>query len=171
MNDLFFHPKIVHLPMALALIVPLAALAVAVCVWRGWLPRRTWWLVVALQALLVGSSIAGLQSGEREEDRVERVVPEAAIEAHEEAAEGFTIAGGVTLGLMVLAGLLGERRFAGTATALALGGTFVGVALGVRTGHAGGELVYVHGAGAAYATPGAAPPASDRRGRRDGDDD
>lgn len=172
MDALLFHPRIVHLPMALAIIVPLAALAVALCAARGWLPRRTWWLVVGLQALLVGSSLAALQSGERDEARVERFVPEAAIEAHEEAAEGFTLAGGVTLGLMILAGLLGERRLAPAAAAAAIAGTLVGGALGVRTGQAGGELVYVHGAAAAHASPAAAPrPApGERRARHDADD-
>lgn len=173
MDTLLFHPRIVHLPMALAIIVPLAALAVALCVARGWLPRRTWWLVVGLQALLVASSLAALQSGERDEERVERFVPEAAIEAHEEAAEGFTVAGGVTLALMVLAGLLGERRFASAATAVAIAGTLAGLGLGVRVGQAGGELVYVHGAAAAHAPPGGAVPGEaprDRRARHEDDD-
>ena len=44
-----------------------------------------------------------MNTGEREEDRVERVVPEAALEQHEEYAEQFVWATGFTL---VLAGLV-----------------------------------------------------------------
>lgn len=168
MDAFFFHPRIVHLPIALAVVIPLVALAVALCAARGWLPRRTWWLVVGLQVMLVGSAIAALRTGEAEEDRVERFVPHAAIHAHEEAAEGFTAGAGVVLALMIVGGLLGERRSAGVATALAVLGSAGVLALGARTGHAGGELVYVHGAGAAYT--GAAPPANTGGDDRHDDD-
>lgn len=159
MDSLFFHPKLVHLPMALAVLVPLVAGGLALAWWRGWLPRRAWWIAVGLQVLLVGSSIAALRSGERDEEKVERVVPEAAIEAHEEAAEVFTLGAGITLGLMVLAGVLGGRM-AAPAVGLALLGAVVGIGLGVRTGEAGGALVYRHGAAAAHMeAAGAAGPA------------
>lgn len=149
MNDLFFHPKLVHLPMALAVLVPLFAGGLALAWWRGWLPRRAWWVAVALQALLFASAVAATQSGERDEERVERVVGDGPIEAHEEAAERFTAAAGVTAVLMVLGGLLGPR-LAPFAVGLGLLGSLAGLGLGVRTGAAGGELVYVHGAAAAH---------------------
>lgn len=37
MDQRFFHPKIVHLPMALAVLIPLIAGGVAIAWWRGWL--------------------------------------------------------------------------------------------------------------------------------------
>ena len=55
MDSLFFHPRLVHLPIALAVLVPVAAAVVLVPWWRGWLPARAWWLAVALQAALVAS--------------------------------------------------------------------------------------------------------------------
>lgn len=151
MNDLFFHPKLVHLPMALAVLVPLFASGLALAWWRGWLPQRAWWIAVAMQALLVGSSIAALRSGEADEHRVEALVGEAPIEAHEEAAEQFTLVAGVTAVVMLTAGLLGGR-LAPFAVGLSLVGSLAGLALGVRTGQAGGELVYVHGAADAHTT-------------------
>lgn len=169
MNDLFFHPKLVHLPMALAVLVPLFAGALALAWWRGWLPKRAWWIAVALQALLLGSSIAALRSGEVEEHRVEQVVGEAPIEAHEEAAEQFTIAAGITTVVMIAGGVLGPR-LAPFAVGLGLIGSLLGLGLGVRTGRAGGDLVYVHGAAQVHATGSAAAPGGDARDDADRDD-
>jgi uncharacterized membrane protein len=150
MESLLFHPKVVHLPIALALLMPALAGGILLAWWRGWLPARTWVLVVALQGILVGSGFLALQSGEKEEDRVERVVPEAAVERHEEAAEIFVGASTGVLMLMAL-GLV----FARTATGIRLAGvaalgTVAVLATGYSVGKAGGELVYQHGAGSAY---------------------
>lgn len=82
MDTLFFHPKVVHIPIALGVLMPLLAGGVLLAWWRQWLPARSWVLVVALQAIVLGSGIVALQTGESEEDRVERVVPEQAIEEH-----------------------------------------------------------------------------------------
>jgi hypothetical protein len=45
--------------------------------------------LVALQTLLLGAGLFAMSTGEREEERVERVVPEAALSTHEAAAEQF----------------------------------------------------------------------------------
>lgn len=163
MDALFFHPKVVHVPMALGVLMPLIAGGLLLAWWRGWLPRRAWLLAAGLQAILVVSGVLALRSGEAEEERVERVVPEALIEAHEEAAEGFVWASGGVLVVMLLAAGLGARGaglpLAGAATA----GALLVLGLGYRTGQAGGALVYQHGAAAAYGAtagaPGAARPA------------
>jgi uncharacterized membrane protein len=143
MENFLFHPKVVHVPMALGVLMPLVAAGLLVAWWRGWLPRRAFAIAVALQAILFASGLVAMRSGESEEDRVEKAVPEAAIEAHEEAAEVFVWAGGGVLAVMGLALVLGSRAVAAAATA----GTLVVLALGVRTGQAGGSLVYEHGAG------------------------
>lgn len=150
MENLLFHPKVVHLPIALAVLMPALAGGIALAWWRGWFPARTWVLVVAFQGILVGSGFLALQSGEKEEDRVEGVVPEAAIEHHEEAAEIFVGASTGVLMLMAL-GLVFARTAVGVrlAGAAALG-TVAVLATGYSVGKAGGELVYQHGAGAAY---------------------
>ncbi|RLB48359.1 MAG: hypothetical protein DRJ42_23405 [Deltaproteobacteria bacterium] len=151
MDALLFHPKLVHVPMALGVLMPLIATGLVVAWWRKWLPARGWAIAVLLQGLLFGSGVLALQSGEAEEERVEEVISEDAIERHEEAAEAFVWASGAVFGVMLLGlAAAGGRPGLPIAAAAALG-TIVVFGLGYRTGEAGGALVYEHGAGAAYA--------------------
>ena len=152
MDAPFFHPKLVHIPIALGLLMPLIASGLLLAWWRNWLSRRAWAMAVALQAILVGSGIAAMRSGEAEEERVDKVVSERFIEAHEEAAEAFVWGSGGVLGLMLLAGMLGARRPGLPLAAAATLGTVVVLVLGYRTGQAGGSLVYEHGAAQVYPT-------------------
>jgi uncharacterized membrane protein len=154
------HPLIVHIPLALALLLPLLAAATFLAWWRGWIPgRRAWTLVVALQALLTLGTWAALNTGKAEEERVEGIVPEAALEGHEEAAEILlgTAAGVLVLTLIALS-LPGERA-SRLVAGVALFGMLVVAWLAIRTGEAGGQLVYRHGAARAY-TDTASPTAS-----------
>lgn len=143
------HPAIVHLPIALSVLLPLLALCGAVAIRAGVLPVRAWSGVVLLGLLLVVSSWVALETGEAEEDRVERVVAERFIETHEEAAEVF-----MTLSVVLLfgtsVGLLGGRvgglaRGASVLIAAAV------LLAGIQVGQRGGALVYEHGAARAYA--------------------
>lgn len=160
MDLLLFHPKVVHLPIALAVLMPLVSAGILAAWWSKLLPRRTWIVAVVLQATLVGSGIVALRTGEAEEDRVERVVAESVIEAHAEAAEAFVWAAGAILLLHLAASLFRQEKLARTAALAATAGTFLVLLLGYRTGQAGGDLVYKHGAAAAYV--GTPPPAIDR---------
>jgi uncharacterized membrane protein len=153
MGNLPLHPAIVHLPLGLAFVIPLLALGLTFAMWRGWLPGRTWILLVGLQAVLLGGGLLAMNSGEREEERVERVISESPIEAHEEAAEQFVWATGIVLALAAAGLLLPERRRRHAALAVTAGSLVV-AALAIRTGHAGGELVYAHGAASAYVDAG-----------------
>jgi hypothetical protein len=167
MDTLLFHPKLVHVPMALGVLMPIIAGGLLLAWWRNWLPRRGWFLAIALQAILVGSGVLALQSGEVEEERVERFVAERLIEQHEQAAEAFVWASGGVLAAMILAAALGSRRAGLPIAAAAALGTLLVLGLGYRTGQAGGGLVYEHGAAQAYSAAGAAARAP---GRRDDDD-
>jgi uncharacterized membrane protein len=121
------HPAVVHLPIALAILVPLCAALAILSIHKGFLPARSWAAVVLLQAMLVGSTWLAVETGEDQEERVERVVAERYIKTHEEAAERFlALTGGVVAALAILAA-------------------------GVAVGHSGGALVYEHGAANAYA--------------------
>lgn len=177
MNQLPLHPAIVHLPLALAVVVPIVGLALLVALWRQWLPGRSAWLAVGLQALLVGTGFVAMQTGEADEERVERLVGEAALEAHEEAASAFVWAGAGVLG----AGLLSLLMLRGSrgplaATAITTAGAFVVLGLAYRAGEAGGALVYRHGAAAAFAgvdaagQPTSGLPQTRNRDRDDDDD-
>lgn len=150
MATLPLHPKLVHLPIALAVLMPLLTSGLLFAWWRGWFPKRTWVLVLAGQALLVASGAAAMRTGETDEERVERIVPESAIEAHEEAAEVFVWGSGLVLGLGLLPLLLRRQKAAQLAGLTVLAGTVVVLGLGFRVGQAGGELVYRHGAAAAF---------------------
>lgn len=150
------HPAIVHFPIALAVLVPAFALAALVAIRAGWVPAHTWLAVVALQAALVGFAWFAIETGEDQEEKVEDVVAERHIEAHEEAAERFFYIA-IAAALVSAAGLLqGGRGRAGRAATLVAG--LAVLAASVAVGHSGGELVYKHGAASAYTNAGADSP-------------
>lgn len=171
-SEIFFHPKLVHLPIALALVIPLIAGGVLLAWRRGWYPRRVWVVVLVLQAILVAGAFLAMRTGEQQEERVERVVAEEHIEAHEEAAEVFTWTSVGVLVMMILALLVPTERARLTLGLVSLLGTLVALALAVRTGDAGGALVYEHGAAGAYTHPGGGGPGGDPpNAESDGDDE
>jgi uncharacterized membrane protein len=151
--DLPLHPKLVHVPIVLALLMPLLTGGLLVAIVRDWLPRRSWLIAVAAQAVLVVGAVFAMRSGEADEERVERRVPHAAMEQHEDAASLFTWAGVGVLALAILPLILRDpRRMRAAAAAVVLASVGV-LALGYRVGAAGGELVYVHGAANAAQAP------------------
>lgn len=170
--DLPLHPKLVHLPIALGALMPLVAAGLLLAWWRGWLPRRAWLIAVALQGVLVGSALMAQRSGEADEERVEAVVPEAAIEAHEEAATTFTAAAAVVLLLAAAAAAIRGPASGQALAAAAAAGTVLVLVFGYRVGEAGGRLVYQQGAAAAFTAPagGADGPAPAAPAREDDDD-
>jgi uncharacterized membrane protein len=173
MPSLPLHPAIVHVPIGLAVILPLIAIGIALAVRAGRLPRAAFAVVLVLQALLVGSGIAAYLAGEKDEHVAERVIAEKLIEGHEERAEAFLWAAGVVLAgagalLVVPAGAVG------LVSAAVVAGTVAVTGLGLWTGRAGGELVYVHGAAQAWRAPAAQegdPRVLPARHGRHGDDD
>jgi uncharacterized membrane protein len=175
MDTLFFHPSLVHVPVALGGLMPLVAGGILLTWWRRWLPRRAWALAVALQVILVGGGLLALRTGEAEEERVERVVPERFIEAHEEAAQEFVWASGAVLALMLLGLALPARRAALPVALAGVLGSVVCLGLAYRTGQSGGSLVYRHGAAQAHVaavSPSPLPPrAPGSHDQRDRDDD
>jgi uncharacterized membrane protein len=145
------HPAIVHFPIVLAFLLPLVSLGALWAIRRGTGFRRAWLVPVALSAALALSSWVAVETGETEEDRVERVVPDQALDAHEDAAELFLTMSGVLLavaGFGLVGGVIGRSaRVVATIGAAAL---VVAVA---RVGHTGGKLVYQYNAASAYAAP------------------
>jgi uncharacterized membrane protein len=158
------HPAIVHFPIVLVAFLPLIA---AVVLWKihDGARRRLWGSVVLTAALLTVSAWVAKETGENEEETVERVVAERAIHDHEEAAERFLLGSWIVLGLAAVGlapGLAGRGG-----RALALIGSFALVYFGWRVGDLGGKLAYQEGAATAYVTsaqPGAvrAAPDADR---------
>lgn len=147
------HPAVVHLPIALAVLLPAFVIGALWFIRRGARPRAAWGVTVALSAALLISSWVSLQTGEQQEERVEDVVAEASIHQHEEAAELFMLATGAVL-LVAVGGLVGGR-IGQTSRWLTLAGTAAVFAAGWNVGHSGGMLVYRDGAASAYANGGA----------------
>jgi uncharacterized membrane protein len=175
MSSIPLHPAIVHLPLGLAAVLPVLAAVAAWAIVTDRVTVRAWFAVVGLQAVLLAGALFALKTGEADEERVEEVVAESAIEAHEEQAELFTWAAGGILGLTALGLLYASPRSRKLgqplvyAAPIALG---VQTLLAIQVGHAGGELVYTHGAAAAHV--GAAGPGADAgeaAAERDDDDD
>ena len=57
MDTFLFHPKLVHLPIALGVLMPLVAGGLLVAWWRKWLPGRAWVVAIALQAALLSREL------------------------------------------------------------------------------------------------------------------
>jgi uncharacterized membrane protein len=150
MTSVPLHPAIVHIPLGLAFILPALAIGFAWALWTGRSRPRAWLVIVALQALVFGAGLVAANTGEREEERVESVVPDAAMERHEEYAEQFLWAAGMTLALAGSVLILRRPGAVRLLTAASVAGTVAVAAAGIRVGHAGGQLVYVHNAGSAY---------------------
>ena len=145
------HPAVVHFPVVLAFLLPISA---AIAIWtirKGARATRAWAVPLAIAATLSLSSWVSVETGENQDERVERVVQEQPLETHEEAAEAF-LTGSIVVLVITAAGLIRGRigtalRFVAVAGAVALlvGGAYVG--------HTGGQLVYKYGAASAYANP------------------
>lgn len=142
------HPAVVHFPIVLAILAPLFAAGALWMIRRGAQPRRAWGLTTVILGALVTSAWVATETGEQQEDRVERVVGERPLHTHEEAAELFlyTAAGVLVIaGAGLLRGRVGRvARVAGTIGSVAL------VGVGWNVGHTGGALVYRYGAARAY---------------------
>ncbi len=154
MTSLPLHPAMVHLPLGLAFVMPVLAIGFAWALWRDRVQPRSWATIVGLQAVLLGAGLVATNTGEREEDRVEVIVPEAALEQHEASAEQFVWATGGTLLLAALVLVFPRPATARALATATVAGSLVVTACALRVGHAGGQLVYKHNAGAAYSAPG-----------------
>lgn len=163
------HPLVVHFPIVLTFLLPISVLVALWAIGKGTTSRRAWTVPVAFAAALSLSAYVATQTGENEEDRVERVVGERALHGHEEAAERFLVLSGALL-LVAAAGFL--PRTVGQAARLVTAAGAIGlVAAGAQVGHSGGTLVYQHGAASAYASPGGAPAEEDDVALRGGERD
>lgn len=169
------HPAVVHFPVVLAFLLPLFAVGAFWAIRRGARARRAWAIPVAVSAALAASAWAAVETGESQDERVERVVAEQPLSAHEEMAETFLWAS-AAITVVAAIGLVGgiAGRAARVATAVGSLGLVAGAAW---VGHSGGQLVYRYGAASAYTTTSAGdvtsaatPTAARAAGRREADE-
>jgi uncharacterized membrane protein len=142
------HPAVVHMPIAMAVLAPVLVVVALVLVRKTGSVVAPWLPVVVVALMMAGSAYLALETGEDEEDRVEQVLSEEIIHEHEERAELF-LWSAVVLAVAALGGLL-KGRWGNTLRWVALAVCLVALVLAVRVGGSGGELVYEHGAAAAY---------------------
>jgi uncharacterized membrane protein len=142
------HPLVVHFPIVLVVLLPIIALVAIWTIRRGTDSRRAWIAPTITALALALSAWLALETGEAQEDVVERVVPESAIHDHAEAAERFLALSVVVFavtGAGLVSGTIGRAaRLVATVGAVGL------VGAGIQVGHSGGSLVYRHGAASAY---------------------
>ncbi len=144
------HPAIVHIPVALALLLPLLIPIAGFLWWREKKSRAPLWLVAILAGIMGVSTFAAMQTGEEDEEIVEEVVNHDALEAHEHAAERFAwVAGGIAV-ISVGTLLAASTGAAIPLIAILWVASVAGAYQAYVTGHAGGELVYVHNAASAH---------------------
>jgi len=151
MDTVPFHAWIAHLPVALSMVLPLLASGVLLAWRRAWLPRQTWVIVVAMQAVLFAGAMIAERSGHQDEKRIADVVSAEALEAHEESAETFAWVSGVAVLVSLTVLAMHNPAAAQTLAGVAIGVMTVVTMLGYRAGAAGLELVYRHGAAGAPA--------------------
>lgn len=145
------HPLVVHFPVVLVVLLPISVLVALWVIGKGATPRKAWAVPMAVAAALTLSAFVATRTGELEEDRVERVVGDDALHAHEEAGERFLVLSGVLL--LVAAAGFAPRTVGRAARLVTAAGAVALIAAGVQVGHSGGSLVYRHGAASAYAQP------------------
>lgn len=147
------HPIVVHLPLALAILLPIASGALGYAIWKRRAPERGWAFLIAAHFALLASSGAAMLLGEADARRIQTRVDAADIEEHEGEGQRLVLGAGVAF-VLALAGLLAgspkQRRWAMAATFAA---GLLCAALAIAAGHGGAVLVYRHGAAAAFCEP------------------
>jgi len=154
MSGIPLHPLVVHFPIVLVMLLPIS---MAIALWmirKGTTPRRVWSVPLAFAAALALSAWVATETGESQEDRVERVVTRGALHGHEEAAERFLVLSGVLM--LVTAAGFARGNIGRAARLVSAAGALGLVVAGVQVGHSGGTLVYREGAANAYTGPGKA---------------
>jgi phosphatidylglycerophosphate synthase len=162
------HPAVVHFPIVIATLLPIVAVASLILILRGRGARPLWMVVVLLGGSLAVSSWASVRTGEAQEEAVEEFVGDGAIHDHEESAEAFLLLSVLAFGVLTAGLLKGKPGQAARLVGAAM--TILVLVFGVKVGHSGGELVYVHGAAQAYAT-GNGEPSDDTDSHSDDRDD
>ena len=144
-----FHAMIIHFPLALTFIMPLLILVFAFMLRSNKMSHKAWLIIIGLQIMTTVTGYIALDSGEDEEQMVEKVVNKKFIHEHEEAAEIFVGATVVALVLSIAAFFLKtELQF--LAQMLVCLVSLISCYLAYNTGNLGGGLVYSHGAASAY---------------------
>ncbi|CAN5754302.1 hypothetical protein BH11MYX3_BH11MYX3_38660 [soil metagenome] len=149
-HPLPMHPKLVHVPMALCILMPMIAIMIWLGVRRGWFTPRVWLIAAVLQGATLCGGLAALKTGGDDGALVEGYASEEALATHEARAHWFLYVAGANLVLCGVTVLQRERIRQQLLGAIAIVGLFAGSYAGYRVGDAGGRLVYVGNASDAH---------------------
>jgi uncharacterized membrane protein len=136
------HPAVVHVPVGLAVVLPLIAAGLAFARWRGWLRPRSWTVLVALQAMVLAGALVAVETGEALEEHGERIAGERAVELHEEWAEVFAGAAGLALLVFGSVFLVRSPRPLAALLVASVASSVLVASLAVWTGHLGGRVTH-----------------------------
>jgi uncharacterized membrane protein len=149
MFDLPLHPVVVHFPIVLGILLPFAAILVWWGIKKNMVKQQVWAVIVAMVLAYGASALLAVEMGEKDEDKVEKVVAEKLIEEHEEMGELIPwFAGGLLL-------ISFSGYYLKNSHAARLGFVVLSLAAIIplaNTGHSGGQLVYKYGAAKAHIT-------------------
>jgi uncharacterized membrane protein len=153
------HPFIVHLPVGLALVMPLLLFVFII---RGKLRRQSqgrsgWLLVMILQAVILAGALFSNRTGDDDSQRVVPAVSASLVEAHEDAAHILTVVSAVLM--LVAATAAFHFKFREMLIWVSLGLSCLQWGQVMHTAKLGTELVYRYGAAgvAPRAVPSAVP--------------
>ncbi|MBK8169057.1 MAG: hypothetical protein IPK60_01780 [Sandaracinaceae bacterium] len=141
-----FHAFAVHLPMGLSIFAPLLFGMLAWLVgWRG-VDARAWWIAVLVAWVVMGGAFVASSSGEEEREGLRQGIAAAPLDAHESAADRFTLATCALALLTLVAQVMRDQRRRRLLYVASVILAFAVAAAALRTGQLGGALVYEHGA-------------------------
>jgi uncharacterized membrane protein len=143
------HAIVVHFPLIITFILPVLILVFALMIRANRMNPVSWLVIVGLSMFVTGAGYFALETGETEEHRVKDIVAKKLVHEHEEAGEIFV---GSTV-LVLVVGIAAffirrENQFQLQIAVLAL--SLLSSYFAYQSGKLGGELVYAHGAAAAY---------------------
>ena len=135
------HSAAVHIPLALAVLFPLAHVARLILTRTGFLPHRTWILLWALCAIQVATSGLSYISGQR--DRALSSAASELLNSHQEQALLFTLLWVAILAIYPDGSWLRKRRWLVALHHLTLISFLVAqLVVAISLGHLGGKIVF-----------------------------
>lgn len=143
------HPFLAHIPLVLALFMPIILGVSIFLIFKKKVPSQGWWVAVCIQLLVVIFSYIALSSGEAEEDLVANYVSKSFISKHENMAEVFSGLSVILLGVLIVTNFV-EEKVAKKLRIIAALFSVVPLGMGLYTGRLGGEIAYAYGGAQAY---------------------
>lgn len=143
------HPFLAHIPLVLALFMPLILWVIIFLIAKKKISTQSWWVAVTIQLLIVIFAYIALSSGENEEDLVAQFVSKRFIGKHENIAEVFSGLSVILLGVMIVINFV-QEKIAKNLRIIAAVFSIVPLAFGLYTGRLGGQIAYAYGGAEAY---------------------